>query len=58
MVHLLPTPEESKGSEVEVEVETNRPDDLFERFRVFIQDLGLGTRHLSKRSCLLIQQEV
>ena len=56
MVGLLPTPEESRESDVQIKVK--RPDHLLTKYRVFIQDMGPGNIYLPKGSSLLLQKGV
>ena len=58
MVGLLPSTKETEDSKIEIEVEVKKPDYLLEKYRVFIQDRGSGSRHLPKGSTILIQDEV
>lgn len=55
MVGIQPTSEEV---ETDSEITVKRPDHLHDKYMVFVQDRGPGSRFLPKGSRLLIQQEV
>ena len=58
MVRLLPSPGNIDESEIEI-IEVKKPDHLvLEKYRVFIQDRGPGSRHLPRGSTILVQHEV
>jgi hypothetical protein len=58
MVGLLPSPEELEESKDKIEIEVKRPDHLLEKYRIFIQDRGSGSRYLPSGSTILVQDEV
>ena len=58
MVGLLPSPNLKEIKEFKTEIGVKRPDDLLKKYRIFIQDLGSGTRYLPIGSTILVQDEV